>query len=326
MRTIGKFLGRLIALLILIGFGLWVFGPYERVSVTPTITEADIAQDVDAHFAKVESQFDNITEGVEKRVIWHGAVGEKTALAVVYVHGFSATSEEVRPVPDMVAEALGANLIFTRLEGHGRDGAALSEATAQGWADDFAEAMIVARRVADEVIVIGTSTGGTLIGAMADQADVMAGVKGVVFVSPNFEVFHPASSLLTWPAARYWMPLLVGSERSFETANEAHATYWTTSYPSDAVMQMAALVKHTKDQDYAALSVPAMFVFSDADQVVKAEVTRAVAAQWGGAVTLAPQVLHEGSDPSSHVISGAIMSPAEVDGDVEEILIFINGL
>jgi len=326
MRTFGRFLGRLLALLVLGGVALWLFGPYEQVSVTPMLTEPDVGADVDAYFETRESQFDDITDGVQKRVVWAGEKGAKTDLAVVYVHGFSATSEEIRPVPDLVAEAFGANLVFTRLAGHGRDGEALAEATAQQWADDFAEAMIVARRIAREVVVMGTSTGGTVIAAMADQPEVMKAVKGIVFVSPNFELYDPTAKLLTWPAARHWIPLLVGADRSFDAQNEAHETYWTTAYPTVAVMQMAALVAHTKGQDYASIDVPAMFLFSDEDKVVQPRVTREVAAAWGGPATLAPQVLQEGSDDSAHVISGAIISPAEIEGDVSEIISFIKGL
>lgn len=326
MRTIGRFLGRLLILLVLAGAALWFFGPYERISVEPTISEGEISADVDAYFAAQEARFDDITAGVEKRVIWAGEKGAKTGLAVVYVHGFSATSEEIRPVPDLVAEELGANLVFTRLAGHGRDGAALAAATAQAWADDFAEAMIVARRVADEVVVIGTSTGATVVAAMADQPEVMEGVKGLVFVSPNFEIHAPTARILTWPAARYWVPLLVGDSLGFDPTNAGHETYWTTAYPTVAVMQMAALVAQTRSQDFATLTQPVMFMFSDADQVVKPVTTRAVAAQWGGPVTLAVQELQDGSDRGAHVISGAIMSPAEVAGDVSEIMQFIKGL
>ncbi|MCP4820148.1 MAG: hypothetical protein GY883_13220 [Shimia sp.] len=145
-------------------------------------------------------------------------------------------------------------------------------------------------------------------------------------MSPNFEIHAPTARLLTWPAARHWVPLLVGDALGFDPKNEGHATYWTTQYPTVAVMQMAALVAETKDQDFAEISLPAMFMFSDADTVVQPRVTREVAALWGGPVTLAPQILQEGSDSGGHVITGALISPAEVTGDVSEIINFIRGL
>jgi esterase/lipase len=326
MRTFGRFLGRALGAVVLAAIALWIFGPYEEISVSPTIFERDVDADVDAYFAAQEAQFDDITEGVKKRVIWAGAPGSETKIAVVYMHGFSATSEEIRPVPDLVAEALGANLIYARLQGHGRPGVALADATARGWATDFAEAMIVARRVADEVIVIGTSTGGTVVAAMIDQPEVMEAVKGVIFVSPNFEISAPSAKLLSLPAARYWVPLVAGETRSFETRNDGHEKYWTSQYPTTGVMQMAALVSAVRKRDFSSATLPAMFMFSDDDVVVKPTATRAIAAQWGGPVTLAPQVLQAGSDPNAHVISGAIMSPDEVADDVGKILKFINAL
>ncbi|MBE1293495.1 MAG: alpha/beta hydrolase [Rhodobacteraceae bacterium] len=326
MRTFGRFLGRLLLVVgVCVGLAI-VFGPYEQISLTPTVQDADIGADVDAYFAAQEARFEDITPGTEKRVIWHSARGEKTPMVLVYVHGFSATSEEIRPVPDRVAEALGANLVYTRLEGHGRDGAALAEATAQGWVNDVAEALAVARRVGDEMVVMGTSTGGTVMAALSDQPDVMIDVKGMIFVSPNFGIKAPAAKLLTWPAARYWVPLVAGKDRSFEPANEAHGKYWTHAYPTVAVMQMAALVKQVFEKDHGQALAPALFWFSEGDQVVEAARTQDVAARWGQEATVQIQQPSAESDPQEHVIAGDIRSPAENERTAAAFVKFINGL
>ncbi|MFY0618046.1 alpha/beta hydrolase [Shimia sp.] len=326
MRTIGRFLGRLLLIGIFACFALYVFGPYEQISLSPTVTEADVTGDLDAYFAQQEAAFDDLTPGVEKRIVWFESPGVRTELAVVYVHGFSATSEEIRPVPDQVAQALEANLIYTRLEGHGRDGAALDAASVQGWANDVAEAMIVARRAADKVVVISTSTGGTMIAGMVDRPDVMQNVTGLIFVSPNFGINNPLASLLTLPAARQWVPLLAGAERSFEPLSDAQETYWTTRYPSTAVLQMAALVKRVFDKDVSSINIPALFWFSDADQVVDPAKTHDFAQRWGDAATVAVQTLGVDADPSAHVIAGDIVSPDETAKAVDVFVQFINNL
>lgn len=326
MRGFGKFLGRVILLCALLCVGLFLFGPYEEISLTPTLAESDVGADVDAYFAEVEAPFKAMTPGVEKRVVWHRAPGARTPLAIVYVHGFSATSEEIRPVPDQVAEELGANLIYTRLQGHGLDGQALAEAKVQGWTNDVAEALHVARRLADEVVIISTSTGGTMVAGLADQSDVMAQVKGMIFVSPNFGVKSPAAKLLTWPAARYWVPVVAGADRAFEPRNSGHAKYWTTAYPTVAVMQMAELVKQVFAKDFSQVTIPALFWFSDADQVVDPKRTKDLAARWAGPSEVAVQQLQYGSDPSAHVISGDIVSPGENQKSVEGFVNFIRGL
>ncbi|MCP4208604.1 MAG: alpha/beta hydrolase [Shimia sp.] len=326
MRTFGRFLGRLLLLVVLCVGAAVLFGPYEQISLTPTVQDSDIGSDVDAYLTTQETRFDGITPGTEKRVVWHGGRGEKTPLVIVYVHGFSATSEEIRPVPDRVAEALGANLVYTRLEGHGLDGTALAAATAQGWVNDVAEALNVARRIGDEVVVMGTSTGGTVMAALADQSDVMADVVGMIFVSPNFGIKAPAAKLLAWPAARHWVPVVAGADRSFEPANEAHGKYWTHAYPTVAVMQMAALVKEVFEKDHGQALVPALFWFSDGDQVVEAARTQDVATRWGRDATVEIQRPMVGSDPQEHVIAGDIRSPAENDRTIDAFVQFINGL
>jgi alpha-beta hydrolase superfamily lysophospholipase len=260
--------------------------------------------------ASGEARFDDITPGVEKRVVWAGAPGAATEEVVVYVHGFSATSEELRPVPDRVAEGLGANLLFWRLAGHGRGGDAMAEPRAGDWIEDIAQALAVARLLGDRVTVIATSTGGTLAAIAATLPETRGTFDRLVLVSPNFQVAAPAARILTWPGVRHWGPLLAGAERSFAPLNEAHGRYWTTRYPTVATIPMGALVAHARDLDYSGVEVPALFVFSDADRVVSAAATREVAARWGGDVTLAPQVPGPHDDPFAHVIAGDILSPS----------------
>ena len=171
--------------------------PGDPVVLTASFDPARFEGDVAGYFAAQEARFDDITPGTEKRVVWAGAAGDKTPLAVVYLHGFSATSEEIRPVPDRVAEALGANLIFTRLAGHGRPGAALARVSVADWMADVAEALAAARAVGDRVVVIGTSTGATLARIAVQYPEMRADVAGMVLISPNFRVKNPAAVILS---------------------------------------------------------------------------------------------------------------------------------
>ena len=167
MKTVLKWTGRLV-LVLLVGFGLLaLLGPREKVDLSAGFDASLLGDDIDDYFEREEAKFSDIVEGVQKRVVWAGDVGVKTPISVLYIHGFSASSEEIRPVPDKVAEALGANLVYTRLTGHGRSGAAMAQATASDWMRDTAEALAAARAVGESVVVIATSTGGTLVAAAA---------------------------------------------------------------------------------------------------------------------------------------------------------------
>ncbi len=326
MRRLARWLGRIGLALAVLVTGLWLFGPYEPSSLRAHFDPSRLDAGVEPYFQSVEAAFDDITPGTEKRVIRADVGQARTDWAVVYVHGFSATSQEIRPVPDRVAQALGAHLVFTRLQGHGRGAQAMATGTVAGWMADVAEALAAARSLGDRVLVISTSTGGTLMAAAAQDPALMQQVAGIVFVSPNFGINNPLAPLLTWPAARYWLPMLAGARRGFTPKNDAQARYWTTEYPSVAAMPLAALVKTVGQLDPGKATTPALFWYSDSDQVVRPDLTADVAARWGGPVRVVQPVLGPGDDASGHVIAGDIVSPGQTGGAVAGIIDWARGL
>ncbi|MDT8329357.1 MAG: alpha/beta fold hydrolase, partial [Roseovarius sp.] len=197
----------------------------------------------------------------------------RTALSIVYFHGFSASSQEIRPVPDLLAQAFGANLVYTRFRGHGRDSDAMGEASASDWLADAAEALAVARATGERVVILATSTGATVAAVALQDPALRERVAGVIFVSPNFGINNRLAPLLTWPGARHWLPLVAGERRSFEPRNPEQAAEWTTEYPSIAVFPMAALVAHARSLDYSKMTLPALFYYSDDDRVVRPDLT-----------------------------------------------------
>lgn len=323
---LGTFLGRS---LLALGAGaavLWAAGPYEPVDLSVTFEPRRFGEGVGVYFETVESRYSDITPGTEKRVIWAGQQETRTPVSVVYLHGFSATSEEIRPVPDRVAEALGANLVFTRLRGHGRPGAAMAEATAGDWMRDTAEALAAARHVGGRVVVIAASTGATLAAAAALNPELSRDVAGMVLISPNFGVNNALEPLLTWPGARHWLPPLAGEEQAFTPRNEQHEAFWTTRYPSVAVLPMAALVKEVRGMAFKHTDVPVLFWYSAADTVVRPERTTVVAEAWGGPKAVKLVTVGPGDDIYSHVVAGDVLSPGQTERTVAGILDWLKTL
>jgi len=319
-------IGKTFAALAACGILLWFAGPYEAAPLTPNLDTSHISGNVDAYFAAREAAYPGITPGTEKRVIWAGARGARTDWVVVYVHGFAATSEELRPVPDLVAQGLSANLVFTRLRGHGREPEAMAEARVQDWVNDVAEALSAARAVGSKIVVIATGTGGTLMAGAAQDPGMMQNVHGLAFVSPNFGINKAAAAVLTWPAARFWVPFFIGSDQEFAPRNSRHGTYWTTRYGSAALFRVAALVKAVAALDHRRATVPAMFIYSEQDQVVRADATLDVLLAWGGAKTMMTPALGEGDDALAHVIAGDILSPGQTEPVASKILNWAKGL
>ena len=175
--------------------------PRDSVDRAISFDAGTLPDDLDGYLAAAEGQVADLTEGSAKRIVWAGPKGAKTPLAIVYVHGFSATAAEIRPVPDNVAKEAGANLYFMRLAGHGRSGDALAAVTAGDWVEDMAEAMAIGRRLGERVLLISTSSGSPLAAIAATDAGLMDGLAGVVMISPNFGLKSAAGAILDLPLA-----------------------------------------------------------------------------------------------------------------------------
>ncbi len=268
---------------------------------------------IEAWLARREGAVPGIVPGLEKRVVWAGAAGRATPVSLVCLHGFSASSEEIRPVPDLVAERLGANLFYTRLAGHGRGPAAMAEPSVQDWVDDLAEAVAVGGVLGQRVYLIGTSTGGALAAVAARDAELSRRIAGVVLIAPNFGLAHPFAGLLTWPLARCWLPLVLGREAGFTPLNAAHGRFWTARYPVQALLPMAALTRAAARLDYARAATPALVLFSPEDKVVSVPAIRAIARKWGGPMAAVERRMGPQDDPFSHVIAGDVLSPGQTE-------------
>ena len=319
---------KVLAALVLIVIALaivYALGPRVDRDSTVTFDPAYIGGDPAAYLAAQEATIPNIRDGLQKEIIWADpAARAKTPVSVVYIHGFSASKGEVRPLPDNVAKALGANLYYTRLAGHGQDGPAMATATLKAWMNDVAEALAIGRAIGDKVIVMATSTGGSLTAVALARPDLAREVAAAVLVSPNFRVQASGAWLLTGPWGQQIAELIGGKERGFEPPSDLVARLWTTRYPMAATLPMAAAVDAAGKVDAAAIKTPALFVFSEKDQVVDPEATKAMADRWGAPHEIVTVAGAE--DPSSHVIAGDAFSPSQTAPLTEKILQWLKGL
>ena len=303
---------------------LYLVGPRVATDTTVSFDPARIGDDPAAYLAASEARFADIRPGLEKEIVWVSPDRRRTPLSIVYIHGFSASKGEVRPLPDRVAAALGANLFYTRLAGHGRDGPAMAEASVNAWVNDAAEAFAIGRAIGERAVVIATSTGGSLAAWAATQPALSQDVAAMVLISPNFGVQAAGAGLLTGPWGGQIARLVVGPERGFEPANDLQAELWTTRYPTSATLPMAATVKLAAGAPLERATIPALFIISDGDKVVRPDAARHAAGRWGAAHKLI--TVDDAGDPSSHVLAGDAMSPATTERLSQEILQWIESL
>ena len=310
------FLGLLVA-------AAYLFGPRVQANTTVTFDPAIIGADPEAYLATAESKVDRIRDGLQKEIVWaFPASKAKTPIAIVYVHGFSASKNEVRPVPDNVAKALGANLYLARLKGHGQDGAAMATASVNDWVNDFAESVAIGKMIGEKVIVVSTSTGGGLSTWAANDPKLSKDIAGLAMISPNYGVQAAGSFLLTMPFGEQLANLIVGPEREFIPENELHRKYWTPKYPTKSVLPMAALTALASKIRVEDIKIPALFIYSETDKVVQPELTKAIAARWGAPATI--YALPKNDDPYSHVIAGDALSPSTTQDVTDKILAWVK--
>lgn len=286
-----------------------MFGPRPHVELYTRFKPPIIDTSLDEWIARRESATANLRPGLGREIIWSNpAAPARTAVSIVYIHGFSASKGEVRPLPDEIASTLGANLFYTRLAGHGADGAALGAATAEEWLDDTAEALWVGSQIGDRTVVIATSTGATLVAPLLADRKLSEDVAAAVLISPNFGLSAWGSTWLTLPFSGMLVETLIGKERSISPTTPAQAQYWTLRYPSRALLPMGALVKAIEAFDFGTVRTPAFFYYSPQDRVVDPRATDKVYAAWGGLKTKG--VPGPVEDPYNHVIAGDALSPS----------------
>jgi esterase/lipase len=283
--------------------------------------------DLDAWLARSEraaGQVAALIPDTEKRIRWfEERRGSKTRYAVVYLHGFSATRQEIAPVGERVADGLGANLFETRLRGHGQILNPLAGVRAEDWLEDAAEALAIGAALGEKIILMGTSTGATLALAMTGHPSFDR-VGHLVLISPNFAPSDPSAEFLTWPGGPQLAYMVAGDTRSWTPRNDLQARYWSTTYPMDAVIEMMRLVKYVRAQLPLDLAQPLLVIYSPVDRVVDtARITRAFEQMNSPRQQLIE--IPDSGDPSNHVLAGSIMSPATTSVVADSIVRFVKG-
>lgn len=324
-RLLSIVLGALVALPTL----AYIAGPAYRIDEdripAPVLPDAAMRTDpaaLDAWLAASEARHADIVPGAEKTIVWAHADRRRTRLAVIYLHGYTATRQEISPLCDRLAAALGANLFYTRLAGHGRAPATLGEASAEDWLHDADEALAVGRALGERVIVIGTSTGGTLAMWLALRPQA-ADVAAQILISPNLGPHDERSTLLAGPWGYQLQRLLIGEEYRWRPANERQARYWTWRYPARALVPMMALVKRVRESPLEDIRIPTLVIHSPQDTVVSPARIDAAYARLGSPLKEIIKVM-DSEDRAHHVLAGDILAPKGTDALLAPMLAFLD--
>lgn len=179
----------------------------------------------------------------EARIIWHDSIKGKTEYAVVYLHGFSASQEEGDPVHYNFAKKFGCNLYLSRLAEHGIDTIdALVNFTADKLWNSAKEAYAIGKQLGKKVILISTSTGGTLALKLAAE---YPGIAGLILLSPNIAINDPNAWLLNNHWGLQVAHLVKGKYNTSEDTTAIYKQYWYNKYRMEATVELEELLETT---------------------------------------------------------------------------------
>jgi esterase/lipase len=305
-----------LALIAIVG----LLGP--QVDTKISLDDLALPDNLDLYLSESESRFDDITEGTEKKIIWAGSPGERTALSIVSFHGFSATRQELSPLADTVAKSLNANLFYTRLAGHGRGGPGMVDGSVNRWANDANEALQIGHRLGDKVILIGTSTGSTLATWLALQP-TNSELGAMILLSPNFYNADSDMRMLLWPWGEQIADTLIGKVRHWESKNPLHEKYWANDYATSSLLPMMGLVKTVNDSDIEKINIPTLMIYSSKDKTISVPPIRETFARLGSEEKELFE-FNDTEDPDYHALAGDLMSPSSTAVLAEKMSRFLK--
>jgi esterase/lipase len=208
--------------------------------VLPTIVSINA---LDAHIAAMEAPH-KIKPNNQAKIIWADSSKTQTEYAIVYLHGFSASQMEGDPVHQNIAKQFNCNLYLARLAEHGIDTTEdLMNLTAEKYWESAKLAYAIGKQIGKKVILMGTSTGGTLALQLAATYPEIA---GLILYSPNIEVFNPSAPLLDNPwGLQIGRAVLKSNYVDIKYKDSAYPKYWNSHYRIEAVVALQNLLEAT---------------------------------------------------------------------------------
>ncbi|MEO1449082.1 MAG: alpha/beta hydrolase [Bacteroidota bacterium] len=232
----------ILGVLILIALGGFLVGPKpEAPTIDTRLPQVpQTGQALDAWLQSRENQVAYLKPDNEARIVWADSTHNPTPVALVYLHGFSASQEEGAAMARAFAERYGMNLLLTRLYAHGlEEPEPLLRYNADSVYNTALEALAMGKVIGKKVLLMSTSTGGTLsLKLSAEFPEIM----GNILYSPNIALADPSSPLLIQPWGLQIARTVLGSDYRAWEGSSYEEKYWNTKYRVEAIVELQNLM------------------------------------------------------------------------------------
>ena len=256
MKTFGKWLAGIILVL----FIVYVAGP-KPSKPDFTVHESNLPAsliDLENNINQSENAIKGIKPDNQARIIWaDSSKKEKTKIVFLYLHGFSASQAEGDPVHKVLARKYNANLYLSRLAEHGIDkgDSTMINLTAGEYEASAENALAIAKKLGDDVVVIGTSAGGALTLYLASRHPE---IKAIILYSPCVKLYDGTAIILNKPWGLQIARMVSGGlSKKFNSESKTHSNYWQLNYRIEALVALQNLISNTmKPEVFAKIKCP----------------------------------------------------------------------
>lgn len=319
----------LIAIVFLVA--LYAIGPHPDAPTLPGPSWNDIPnepQAITAFLRAKEAKNGNLKPDNEGQIIYADSANpQKTKTVVLYIHGFSASPMEGNPLHKAVAKALNANLVLARIEDHGEfpTDSTMAKATADKFYQSVENYYALAKKLGDEVIVLGTSFGGAMSLVLATKHPEM---KALLLYGPCIAIKDPTAPLVDNPWGLQLARAVMRSDfRDIPSVSPGHKNFWSLHYRLEGVVAIQNFLTHTMTSEtFAKVKVPVFLSYyykdeTHQDNVVSVQAMQEMFPQLGS------KIKKEQAFPLSgyHVITSDILGK-RVDLPIQASLDFIHKL
>ena len=243
--------------------------------VLPTVASLNA---LDASIADMEATH-KIKLNNQAKIIWADSSKTQTEYAIVYLHGFSASQMEGDPVHQNIAKQFHCNLYLARLAEHGIDTTEdLMNLTADPYWESAKLAYAIGKQLGKKVILMGTSTGGTLA---LQLASIYPEIAGLILYSPNIEIFDPSATLLNNPwGLQIGRAVLKSNYVDIKYKDSAYPKYWNSHYRIEAVVALQNFLEATMTEaTFKKIQQPTLALYYYKDEAHQDNVVKVKAIQ-----------------------------------------------
>ncbi|MHA8077072.1 alpha/beta hydrolase [Aquirufa sp. TARAVU-A1A] len=320
-----------ILIIIVVLVALYAVGPHPDAPTLPGPSWTNIPNEpaaITSFLQAKEAQNGNLKPDNEGQIIYTDSANpQKTKTVVLYIHGFSASPMEGNPLHKAIAKSLHANLVLARIEDHGEfpTDSTMAKASADKFYQSVENYYALAKKLGDEVIVLGTSFGGAMSLVLATKHPE---IKALMLYGPCIAIKDPTAPLVDNPWGLQLARAVMRSDfRDIPSVSSGHKNYWSLHYRLEGIVAIQNFLTHEMtDETFEKVKVPVFlgYYYQDEthqDNVVSVQAMRDMFPKLGS------KIKKEEAFPLSgyHVITSDILGK-RVDLPIQASLDFIHKL